>query len=282
MRILDLPPMVTVGKKGKVTERTGVYTSGIIARNGDRTIALFFSGHQHAGENLADVLSRRAEELPAPVHMCDALSHNTKGIEGTLLAHCLAHARRKFVDVEPDFPDEVKHLLEAFRDVYHHDALAAQQGMTPQARFAFHQEHSEPIMRDLKAWMEGLIAEKKIEPNSGLGDAIDYTIKHWLPLTLFLREPGVPIDNNIAERGLKKAIIHRKNSLFYKTKTGAEVGDTFMSIIHTAELNGADPFDYLVALQEHAEELARSPGDWMPWNYRETMTTMPVEVTVPG
>jgi transposase len=91
------------------------------------------------------------------------------------------------------------------------------------------------------------------------------------PLTLFLREAGAPVDNNLVERALKKAILHRKNSLFYKTINGAEVGDLFMSLIHTCELNGANPFDYLTQLQRHAAELKRQPSEWMPWNYRDTL-----------
>ena len=70
---------------------------------------------------------------------------------------------------------------------------------------------------------------------------------------------GAPLDSNIDERALKKAILHRKNSLFYKTENGAEVGDLYMSLIHTCELNDANPFDYLTELQKHAEELPRIP-----------------------
>jgi transposase len=61
-------------------------------------------------------------------------------------------------------------------------------------------------------------------------------LKHWEKLTLFLRHPGPPLDNNICERALKKAILHRKNALFYKTVNGAHVGDVFMSLIYTCEL----------------------------------------------
>lgn len=70
---------------------------------------------------------------------------------------------------------------------------------------------------------------------------------------------------------LKKAILHRKNSLFYKTMNGAAVGDLFMSLIHTCELNDANPFDYLTELQRHAQELRANPAEWMPWNYRVTL-----------
>jgi transposase len=100
-----------------------------------------------------------------------------------------------------------------------------------------------------------------------LGSAIAYVLRHWDRLTLFLRQAGAPLDSNIVERALKRTILHRKNSLFYKTENGAEVGDLFMSLIHTCELNGVNPFDYLTELQKHAAELARNPAAWMPWNY---------------
>ncbi len=90
-------------------------------------------------------------------------------------------------------------------------------------------------------------------------------------MTLFLRRPGAPIDNNLCERALKKAVLHRKNSLFYRTKNGAPVGDLFMSLIYTAELSGANPFDYLTQLPGHGAELARAPARWMPWNYTTTL-----------
>ena len=95
-----------------------------------------------------------------------------------------------------------------------------------------------------------------------------------MPLTLFLRVAGAPLDNNVAERALKKAILHRKNSLFYKTLHGAEVGDLYMSLIHTGELNDVNSFDYLTELQRHSSDLRRAPADWMPWNYRETLARM--------
>src|SRR2546425_9730941 len=126
-------------------------------------------------------------------------------------------------------------------------------------------------MEKLHACLTAQLEENRVEPNSGLGQAITYMRKHWEKLTLFLRQTGAPLDNNLCERALKKAILHRKNSLFYKTRNGARVGDLYMSLIHTAELNGADPFDYLNQLQRHAEELKQTPSEWMPWNYRATL-----------
>jgi transposase len=179
-------------------QRTGTFTSGIVAVLGAWTIALFFTGWKHAGENLADVLKQRARELPAPIQMCDALSRNTpKGVE-TLLANCLAHGRRQIVDVVDNFPEECRYVLETLGGVYHYDALAREQELSPEERLRFHQEHSGPLMKGLHEWMEAQLAEHKTEPNSGLGKAISYLLNHWLKLTLFLRQAGTPIDNNIA------------------------------------------------------------------------------------
>ena len=75
---------------------------------------------------------------------------------------------------------------------------------------------------------------------------------------------------------LCQAIVHRTNALFYKTPNGAHVGDLFMSVIHTCELERVNPFDYLTARQRHADALAGNPASWLPWNYRETLTSLRV------
>ena len=189
------------------------------------------------------------------------------------MANCLAHARRRFVDVYDRFPEPCRHLLETLAVVYRNDALARERGLSPEARLRFHQEASEPTMKELRDWLARQLDEKRTEPNSALGGAIGYMLKHWNELTLFLRQAGAPLDNNVCERALKKAILHRKNALFYKTLNGARVGDLFMSLIYTCQLNEVNPFDYLTQLQEHADELAANPEGWLPWNYRETLST---------
>jgi transposase len=180
-------------------KRTGTFTSGIVSMVGAWSIALFFSGWKHAGENLAEVLKQRAHELPAPIQMSDALSRNSPKVAGVepLQANCLAHGRRQVVEVADNFPEECRYMLETLRDVYHHDALAREQAMSPERRLRFHQERSEPLMNGLHEWMKAQLAEHKTEPNSGLGKAISYLLNHWLKLTLFLRQAGAPIDNNL-------------------------------------------------------------------------------------
>jgi transposase len=255
-------------------ERTGVFTSGIVSTREGRKIALYFTGSRHAGENLADVLKKRSRELPCPIQMCDALSRNVPHLAagtGILLANCLAHGRRQFVDVVDNFPVECRYVLEMLGQVYGHDAEARDLGLTPDERLQLHKERSAPVMEKLHLWLEAQLAERRTEPNSGLGQAIGYLLRHWQPLTLFLRQAGAPLDNNVVERALKRAVLHRKNALFYRTLHGAEVGDLFMSLIHTCQLCGVNSFDYLIELQRHDRELAACPSEWMPWNYGDTL-----------
>jgi hypothetical protein len=204
--------------------------------------------------------------------MCDALSRNLPGELRTILAHCVAHARRQFVDIYERFPEPCRHVLEALAVVYRNDAIARERRLSPEARLQWHQEASGPTMRQLHDWLTRQLDERLAEPNSALGGAIRYMLKHWEKLTLFLRQAGAPLDNNLCERALKKAILHRKNALFYRTENGARVGDLFMSLIYTCQLNEANPFDYLTQLQRHAGRVVAGPEVWMPWNYRAALT----------
>jgi hypothetical protein len=264
----DAPP------DGVPPDRTGVFTSGLVATRDGQRSALFFTGHRHAGENLARVLAERAADLGPPIQMCDALSRNLPKPLAVLLGHCLAHARRKIVEMTPSFPAECRHILAALGEVYRCDEDARAAGLSPAERLLAHQARSGPLLADLHGWLAAQLDDHRIEPNSGLGQAITYLLKHWTPLTLFLRVPGAPLDNNVCERALKKAILHRKNALFYRTAAGAQVGDLFMSLIHTCELAGANPFDYLTELLRHPDALAAMPSDWLPWNYRETLARL--------
>jgi hypothetical protein len=177
-----------------------VFTSGIVSTGQGRKIALYFTGRQHAGENIADVLKQRAKDLSPVIQMCDALSRNPpklpSGVE-ILVANCLAHGRRQFVEVVQSFPEGCRHVLEMLGEVYRHDAAAREGGLTAEERLRFHQEHSGPVMEKLHGWLEAQFAERKTEPNSGLGKAITYLLRHWKALTTFLREAGTPLDNNV-------------------------------------------------------------------------------------
>ena len=168
----------------------GLYTSGVVALRDGHRVALFFSGRRHAGENLAQVLKHRAEELPPPIQMCDALSRNLPGELQTILANCLAHARRRFVDVYDRFPEPCRHLLETLAVVYRNDAVARERQLSPEARLQFHQEASGPTMQELHDWLTRQLDEKRTEPNSALGGAIGYIWPSAFEYTPWTRKTG--------------------------------------------------------------------------------------------
>ena len=177
-------------------ERTGIFTTSLLAEVEGHRIALFITGHRHAGENLDQLLARRATDAPPPIQMCDALSRNSSKAFQTILAHCLSHGRRQFVDLALDFPRECQHVLASLSAVYQYDAQAKEAQLPPEARLRFHQEHSQKPMDDLQQWMRQQLDEKLVEPNSGLGQAFNYMLKRWTTLTLFLQKAGAPLDNN--------------------------------------------------------------------------------------
>lgn len=263
--------------KGKLPdpERTGLFTTAIVAVVAAvGAIALFFTGRKHAGENLALVLKQRAADLPPPIQMGDALSRNLPKGHQTKESNCIAHGRRQIFDEIENYPAECHFLLQRLALVYKIDDDCKIRGLSDGQRLVAHQHKSAPLMDELRKSMASQLDEKKIEPNSGLGHAFNYFLKRWDKFTLFLREPGAPLDNNICERALKMAIKNRNNSLFYRSQRGAQVGDTFMTLIHTAELHGQNPYDYLTAIQRNYKAVAENPADWLPWNYKETLARM--------
>jgi hypothetical protein len=203
--------------------------------------------------------------------MSDALACNFTGVFARIMANCLTHGRRKFVDIIEHFPQECRYVIEVLAQVYAHDAHCRDEALLGEQRLLYHQSHSAEPMQILHKWMNAQIDQKQVEPNSALGEALRYMLNNWNALTLFLRKAGAPLDNNICERALKRAILHRKNSMFYKTPKGAEVGDVYMSLIHTCELCHINPFAYLQALQVHAKDVMEHCALWLPWNYREQL-----------
>ena len=251
-------------------KRKGMYTT-VLQFEGEYSICLYFTGRQHAGENLDDVLAYREPDLPPIQWMSDGLAANTpkQHQDQTIDINCIAHGRRKLVELEDYFPKESTQVIDAIAKIYEHEAECKKQRLTPAQRLAYHQQHSRTVMDDLKAWMEKQFEDRGVEPNSRLGGAFDYLLKRWKSLTRFLEIPGAPLDNNTAERALKMILRLRKNSLFYANPHGAYVGDVLTSLIETCRLAGTNPLDYLTALMENRPAVFRDPGAWLPWNYRD-------------
>jgi hypothetical protein len=257
--------------KAKPDTRTGMQTTALIVQVGDRRICLYYTGRRHAGENLAALLTKREPGRDKPLVMSDALSHNHAEEAGLIRCHCLAHARRQFSDVADDFPAESAVVVNALKLIYDHDDEARDQDLNAQERLAYHQQYSAPVFTTLQTWLEQQTAGRLVEPNSSLGKAIAYMLEHWETLTRVVKEPGAPLDNNVAERALKLCIRQRKNSLFYATEHSAYIASILTSIIATCVQAGVNTLEYLVAVQEHRHEVFANPRAWLPWNYEAAL-----------
>src|SRR5207237_6010926 len=250
---------------------TGMYTTALVVKVGERIICLYYSGRSHAGENLAALLTKRAADQGKPLVMSDALSSNEADETTLIRCHCLAHGRRKFSELEEVFPHECAVVIESLKQVFDHDEEARGKQMSAEERLAYHQTYSAPIMDQLKGWLEQQGAERLVEPNSSLGKAIAYLLGHWDTLTRFVAIEGAPLDNNLVERALKLFTRQRKNSLFYATEHSAYIASVLTSLIATCQHAGVNALEYLVALQEHRTEVFAAPEAWLPWTYQASL-----------
>jgi transposase len=252
---------------GAAPSRTGMYTTALIVQVGERRICLYYTGRQHAGENLEALLAKREPQREKPLVMSDALSSNNAAETQLIRCHCLAHGRRKFSALDEVFPAESAVVVEALKLVFDHDEAIRREQLNAHERLVYHQAKSGPIMAALQTWLAQQTEERRVEPKSSLGKAIGSLLGHWPTLTRFLTVPGAPLDNNTAERALKLCIRQRKNSLFYATEHSAYIASVLTSVIATCLQAGVNALEYLVAVQEHRQEVFTNPSAWLPWNY---------------
>jgi len=246
-------------------ERTGMFSTALVVKVGERLITLYYSGRNHAGEHLKALLEQRQVGLAKPVVMSDALSRNEVDERAVIRCYCLAHGRRQFSDLEEVFPTECRVVIDILSDVFDHDEHARKAKLSPEARLSYHQSYSQPLMEELSGWLQKQFDDRLVEPNSSLGKAITYMQTHWDNLTRFLSIPGAPLDNNLVERALKLFIGQRQNSLFYRSEHSAYVASMLTSLIATCLYAGVNALAYLVALQDNRHAVFVHPEQWLPW-----------------
>jgi hypothetical protein len=174
-------------------ERTGIFTTGIISMTKNGPIAIYITGRNHAGENLAGLLEQRDAGEPTPLLMSDALDRNLPRGHEVDWANCVCHGRRHIVDEVQNYPAECRHILLELKKVFKVEAYCKRHRLSEDERLRLHQERSKPVMDGLEKWLKALVAEKRIEPNSGMGQAIGYLLKRWQRFCRFLVVPGAPI-----------------------------------------------------------------------------------------
>lgn len=257
-----------------------VHTTALVSDHQGHEVVLFLTGPGCGVKKILPIIKQHTRQF---ITMCDASSANYTEVEETLAARwiicfCLVHGRRKFFELLNSFPEVSQFVIDQIAKVYEHDAHCKRAGYTPEERLRYHQEHSGPVMAALHDYLVTQFfyphQSNNVEPNSPLGEAMAYLLRHWSALTQFLKVAGAPLDNSLAERTIKMAIRHRKNSLFFNSPRGAETGDCLMSLIYTAMRNGVDPFDYLTTLQCYRRAVEADPMSWLPWCYQATLAAL--------
>lgn len=253
-------------QKQEKKDRKGVFTSVVNAAVDSHPTSLFFIGRDHAGEAMAEVLKNRI--IPAPFQvMADGSSKNPTDHEDAIDLNCNSHNRRNFADIQTAFPLATEFVVKAYKEIYKNESQCKEDNFSPSKRLEYHREHSLPIMAGMKKALELKLINKETEPNSVLGEAIKYFLKRYEKLIGFCTHEGAPIDNNLCERTIKKFVLLRKNSLHYKTKNGAKVGEKLLTIIQTAIENKVNPFNYLITVMKNLKAVGENPDRWYPWNY---------------
>ncbi len=258
-------------------ERKQLSTTGMRAVVDGHEIVLFQTGRNNSGENLDKLIEYRSSTKELTI-MSDASANNNTSAKKDFkinMINCLTHARRKFVDVEKQFEEEASKVIGWIATVYRNEDICKETKLSDEERLVFHKEHSTLPMEELKAWCDNAFPGKLVEPNSSLGNGIKYLLNHWHELTGFLRIEGAPLDTNILEMHLRGQVMNRKNWLFFKTETGALIGDILSSLIKTCERSKENPFEYLNALQTHEKNVKDNPNRWLPWNFRENFAAGP-------
>lgn len=197
-----------------------------------------------------------------------------KGYEQTdaVLAGCWAHARRKFIEAKTvqgkGKSGKADQALSFIRKLYGIEQKIKTDG--PEQKQQKRTELSQPVMDKLKAWLDK--SALQVNPKSLLGKAIDYTLKQWDKLQVYLSEGHLSIDNNRAERAIKPFVIGRKAWLFSKSRSGAQASAVLYSLVETAKANGLMPVDYLMSLFEQLPLLGEGDDidQLLPWNLKAT------------
>ena len=156
---------------------------------------------------------------------------------------CSAHSRRKYYEYLLTDPEDIDCLtaLDIYRELYLIEDVIAKK--SPAEKLAIRRRKSKPLVKKLRTLLTGL--QGKFPPTNGLMEAVDYTLKHWIALTRFLKNAALDIDNNACERAIKAFVLARKNFLFAGSDDGGRAAAILLSFIATCDMQGLNPIDYL-------------------------------------
>ena len=178
---------------------------------------------------------------------------------------CMAHVRRKFVDVFASQGNAIAE--EAIRQIAELYAVEKEaRGKSPDARVALRQARAKPAFDDLEAWLHAQLP--KISGKSPLAQAIRYALGRMPKARPYLENGHLELDNNTAERAVKPVAIGRKNWMFAGSEGGGKAMAIAFTLIETAKLNDVDPQAWLTwVLAQIADHKITRLDELLPWRY---------------
>ena len=266
MRILEV---MQNNKNLPKKEQRACHTTVMCIKHGEHKIIIYVSANKYCKENWKPLLEKRTSNEKLII-VSDASSQSLpagKDLEKAIPAGCLGnHGHRKFKDLTNHYPEICEYFLNLIFEIYENDRAC--KNYNAEERLAYHQEKSQPHIDALYNKITELFVNKIVEPNSDLGIAMNYWVRHKKELTAFLKVAGCPLDNNWAEFELRIIALYRKTSMFFKTLDSAEINSNMFSLIATCEANNINSFDYLNWIQKNWKDVKENPAKYLPWNFK--------------
>ena len=288
--------------KGKKDVRNGIHSTAVMSITLEgKTIILFDTGREHQGNVEWNLMKIRTN--PSPIIVISDLCSSAKKIEPMpeknefgytpvagkssskkaasssenpekpvdkiIRGGCWAHVMLHLLEATDAPQDKRSLLINLVQGVFIEDSKTKK--LTAPERLDFHNEHTLPLVNAFFEAVASFLNDPSAEPNSAWGTALNYFKNNEEHLRVFLHHAGALIHTNNVEALHLVQVRHQNNSQHYQTIIGAQIGDSYQSLIRTAIVNSENPFDYLAACLENHEDLARNPEKWTPWAYRATL-----------
>ena len=228
-------PMLSPGKKKTHKAYIWAYASTPFS---DLNAVIYHFTPGRSGQHARDMFGEWSGKL-----VCDDYSgYKASFAQGVIEIGCMAHARRKFVELEVSGKSQIAgQAVEYIRQLYEIERELAP--LSSEARHEIRQSRSKPIVDGLHQWMQA--QRTKVPSGTATAKALDYSLKRWAALTRYLDDGSVPIDNNRVENLIRPWALGRKNWLFAGSLRSGRRAAAIMSLIQSAKLNGHEPYAYL-------------------------------------
>ena len=238
----------------------------------DQQIVVFDFADSRAGKHAMQFLRHPGERGWRGTLTCDDFKgYDALFTQGITESGCLAHARRKFFDLWANHKSQIaEDALKFFVKLYEVEREVKE--LDPEQRRLTRRDKAKPIADALHTWM---VAQRQLVPEgSATAKALDYSLKRWKALTHYLDDGTVPVDNNWVENQIRPIALGRSNWLFAGSLRAGQRAAAVMSLVHSARINGHDPYAYL---RDVLERLPTHPasriGELLPHRWRPASAT---------